>query len=347
MEKTDNNNNTEHETRRSFSWDGAFLASDGFLAAEELSNMIEGGELQKIEEIESMEAKLFQEIKSSTKKSNVTSSSINISPKKNSQAKKVTGATGPHKVAPIKTPPKMTSKTETNKAESLSKTLPAIRTKAKVGSVNNTSTRVSRTLPASPVSPRSPPGSSSSAFGVGQRSRVSSSAPRRYSVINEKPSTINARRNDDQKASKRGVSLLPRTLSTMSLKIKPTNVNSHSPSPSSSTTPRLSESSSRGVKSSINVPQISKPALKNQPAKQPAKTAATTNTGLKPNSPKATNPKKQSSPKPKASALENIFIISPELLDLQGKIRALKVEIDIHKKDRFNKKSGAVRVEVT
>lgn len=317
----------------------------GFLAAEELSNMIEGGELQKIEEIESMEAKLFQEIKSSTKKSNVTSSSINTSPKNNSQAKKVTGTTGPRKVAPIKTPPKMTSKSDTNKAESLSKTLPAIKTKAKVGSVNNTNTRVSRTLPASPV--RSPPGSASSAFGISQRSRVSSSAPRRYSVINEKPSAINARRNDDQKASKRGVSLVPRTLSTMSSKIKPTNVNSHSPSPSSSTTPRLSESSSRGVKSP-SVPQISKPALKNQPAKQPAKTAATTNTiSLKLNSPKATTPKKQSSPKPKASSPENIFIISPELLDLQGKIRALKMEIDMHKKDRFNKMSGAVGVEVT
>ncbi|XP_076889244.1 uncharacterized protein LOC143539947 [Bidens hawaiensis] len=347
MEITDISNNTEHETRRSFSWDGAFLASDGFLAAEELSNMIEGGELQKIEEIESMEAKLFQEIKFSTTKSNVTNSSINSSPKKtDSLTKKVTGASGPQKVAPIKTPPKMSSKTNTNKAESLSKTLPAIKTKAKVGSVNNTNTRVSRTLPASPVSPRSPPGSSSSPFGVGQRSKVSGSTPRRYSVINERPSTINVRRNVDQKASKRGVSLVPRTLSTMSLKVKPTPVNSHSSSPSSSTTPRLSESSSRGVKSS-NVPQISKPALKNHPTKQPAKTAATTNTGLKPNSPKATTPKKQSSPKAKASSPENIFIISPELLDLQGKIRALKMEIDMHKKDRFNKMAGAVRVEVT
>ncbi|MFS8005103.1 hypothetical protein Hanom_Chr13g01233511 [Helianthus anomalus] len=72
-------NSTEEaniEVRRSFSWDGAFFTSDGFLDAAELTSVIEGSgdevnhQLQKIEGIESLEAKLFEEIEASTRASN-------------------------------------------------------------------------------------------------------------------------------------------------------------------------------------------------------------------------------------------------------------------------------------
>ncbi|MFS8003640.1 putative generative cell specific-1/HAP2 domain-containing protein [Helianthus anomalus] len=74
-------NSTEEaniEVRRSFSWDGAFFTSDGFLDAAELTSIIEGSgdevnhQLQKIEGIESLEAKLFEEIEASTRASNPT-----------------------------------------------------------------------------------------------------------------------------------------------------------------------------------------------------------------------------------------------------------------------------------
>ncbi|MFS7924831.1 hypothetical protein Hanom_Chr15g01348471 [Helianthus anomalus] len=84
-------NSTEEaniEVRRSFSWDGAFFTSDGFLDAAELTSVIEGSgdevnhQLQKIEGIESLEAKLFEEIEASTRASNVSSSNIDVSSRK-------------------------------------------------------------------------------------------------------------------------------------------------------------------------------------------------------------------------------------------------------------------------
>ncbi|KAJ0704684.1 hypothetical protein HanPI659440_Chr14g0565321 [Helianthus annuus] len=364
--------------RRSFSWDRSFFTSDGFLGAAELSSMIKGDgddvkhELQKIDELESLEAELYQEIEASTQKANEISmlkksSKCFSSGKRDSQAKKITGASGPHKDAPTKTPPKRSSLTgasgssPTNNVKSParrsmgsitgkdnvgspSRTPPAIITKNTLPSVN---TRVSRTSPASPVSPRSP-GSSPSAFSVTQRSKRRDSVPHKSSVNNEKPSPTNERRTDDRKASKRAVSVTPKTQSSISLKIKPPPMISHPSSPSGSTTQRWSLSSSctvdqrsksHGTKGSP-VHHASKPALKNHPIgqtsdpnrKQPAKTAAAASSGVQQNSPKT---KKQSSPKAKES-LENIYIISPELLDLKGKINALKMEINMHK-DRCNK----------
>ncbi|KAI3799495.1 hypothetical protein L1987_34794 [Smallanthus sonchifolius] len=392
--KLESTEEVNYKMRRSFSWNRAFFTSDGFLAAEELSSMIEGGvddvkhELQKIEELESMEAKLFQEIEASTQKStgtsNLTNSGINLSSRKrDSQAKKVTGER-----APVKTPPKRSSpvsggspgnnvktlarrstssKTGKANADSPSKTPPRITTKNKEASIN---TRISRTSPASPVSPGSS-GSSSSTFAVSQRSKRSGNVPRRSTVNNEKPSATDARRSDDWKSSKPAVSLMPKSQSSISLKIKPPPVISHPSSPSrqtnsssSSTTQRQSESSSstctvdqrlksRGIKGST-VHHTSKPTLKNHhigqasdpKGKQPAitcktgstngsKTVAAANAGLKPNSRKATTPKKQS------RSTENILVISPELLDLQSKINALKMEISMHKKDRCNKMARA------
>ncbi|KAK9061440.1 hypothetical protein SSX86_018621 [Deinandra increscens subsp. villosa] len=380
--------------RRSFSWDRAFFTSDGFLADDELSSMIEGDgddvkqELQKIEEIESLEAKLFQEIEGSTPKStgtsSITNSSINSSSgKKGSQAKKVTGTikTSPTRssllsrgsagspVSNVKTSPRrnMSPKTGKANADSPSKTPP---TKSKVASVN---TRVSRTSPASPVSPGSS-GSSSSTLSVNQRSKKSGSVSRRSLVNNEKPSTTNARRNEELKSSKPAVDLMPKSQSSICLKIKPAPVISQPTSPSrlsnsssGSTTQRLSVSSSsssftvnqkskpRGIKGSTGH-QISKPTLKNHPtghtsdlhAKQQAttcrtgspdgsnarklpsiKTVAAANTGLKPKSPK-TATKKQS------RGTESIHVISPEILDLKGKINALRMEISMQK-ERCNK----------
>ncbi|KAK1409806.1 hypothetical protein QVD17_36335 [Tagetes erecta] len=368
------------EMRRSFSWDRAFFTSDGFLAAEELSTMIEGGgddeddvkqELQKIEDLETMEAKLFQEIESSTLKSGN---------KRDSQAKKVTAAGGPHKDAPIKIAPgdsprnnvktptrkSMSPKTGKTNANSPSKTPPGVTTKNKVASVK---TRVSRTSPASPVSPGSPGSTSSSA---NQRSKRSGSVPGRSLVKNEKPSATDALKNNDWKSSKPAVTLMPKTQSTISLKIKPPPVISHPSSPSalfnsssSSTTQSPSKSSSlsnctvdqrsksRGIKGSTVVQQTSKKTLKNHPTGQNsdpngkhaaatgstnasnAITVAAANTGSKPHSPKTATHKKQS------KGIEHILIISPEVLDLKGKINALRMEIDMHKKERCNKRLNA------
>ncbi|KAI7751371.1 hypothetical protein M8C21_016919 [Ambrosia artemisiifolia] len=339
--------------RRSFTWDRAFFTSDGFLAAEELLSMIEGGgdddkhELKKLDELESLEAKLFQEIEASIQKA--TGPSV----KRNSQEKKIAGAGGPHRVAPIKTLPtrlslssvgsrgspgnnvktpvrgSMSSKNGKANADSPSKTPPVITTKNKVASVN---TRVSRTSPASPVSTWSP-GSSPLTFAVNQRLKRSGSVPHKSSMNNEKPSATNERGSDDRKASKSAVSLMPKTQSS------PTTQRP----PESSSCAVYQRSRSQGSKGSP-VHHISKPTLKSHPIgqtsdlnrKQPAKTAATANTGLKPNTPKT---KKHSSPKVKASS-EKIFIISPEILDLKGKINALKMKIDMHK-DRCNKMARA------
>ncbi|GJU94552.1 hypothetical protein Tco_0665298 [Tanacetum coccineum] len=90
--------------RRSFSWDNAFFTSAGLLDDEELSTMIKGttgnlkNQLQKIEQIESMETKLFEESnRKSSEASRLTNSSIKVS---SGKAKKVTGAGGPHRAAP-------------------------------------------------------------------------------------------------------------------------------------------------------------------------------------------------------------------------------------------------------
>ncbi|KAI3793645.1 hypothetical protein L1987_36265 [Smallanthus sonchifolius] len=370
--KLESTEEVNYKMRSSFSWDRAFFTSDGFLAAEELSSMIEGGgddvnhELQKFEELESMEAKLFQEFEASTQKS----TSINLSSgKRDSQAKKVTGER-----APIKTPPKRSSpvsggspgnnvkplarrspssKTGKANADSPSKTPPRITTKNKEASIN---TRISRTSPASPVSPGSS-GSSSSTSAVSQRSKRSGSVPCRSTVNNEKPSATNAKRTDDWKSSKPAVSLMPKTHSSISLKNKPTPVISHPSSPSrqpgssssSSTCTVDQKSKSRGIKGST-VHHTSRPTLKNHhigqtsdpKGNQPALTCKTGSTdgsktvaGLKPNPRKTTTPKKQS------RGTENILVISPELLDLQGKINALKMEISMHKKGRCNKMAHA------
>ncbi|KAI3809380.1 hypothetical protein L1987_25352 [Smallanthus sonchifolius] len=378
------------QMRRSFSWDRAFFTSDGFLDAEELSNMIEGGEgddvkqqLQKIEEIENMEVKFFQEIESSIQKA---------TGKKDSKAKKVRAApkassssstpiktvsVQPTRSSPlsggssgcqrnkVKSPARRTTGSKTGKARADS----PCKTKSKVAPVN-TNARVSRTPPASPVSS----GPSSSTFAANQRSKRGSSVPRRSSVNSEKQAAVDARRNDEWKTSKPAVRLIPKTQSSISLKIKPPPVISH-PSPgltnfSSSSTDQKSKS--MGNKGST-VPHRSKSTLKNRPAsqtqtpdqnrKQPAgsrprprspnssqtrklsapKTVAAVNTGSKPISQKTSTPKrpsrKQSSAKAKSSSsssrgAENIILVSPEVMDMKGKLNALKMEINMQKKDR-------------
>ncbi|KAL8247409.1 hypothetical protein R6Q59_008625 [Mikania micrantha] len=404
--------------RRSLSWDRAFFTSDGFLAPEELSNMIEGGggdvrhELQKIEELESMEFKLFQQIETSTqiltRASVITNSSFDSSSgKRVSQAKKVSGAGGPHKDAPVKTPPPRTSQLSGGSGGSLGnnvKTLAkrstssingkanadspsiapsAITTKSKIGLVNtrtsrtspaspgspgskngkanvvsplktppgittknkmgSVGTRVARTSPASPVSPGSS-GSSSSKSSVNQQSKWNDSVTCRSSVNNEKPSATNGRRYDEWKSSKPAVDLMSKSQSSISLKIKPPPVMANPSSPSELFNSSDQRPKSRVIKGST-VHHTAKPTSRKHltgqtsvtNGKQPAttsrtgsiKTVATHNTGLKPNSLKAKT-KKQSSGK------ENIIIISPEILDLKGKINALKMEISMQK-DRCNK----------
>lgn len=246
--------------RRSFSWDRAFFTSDGFLDPEELSSMIEGGgndvkhQLQKIEEIETLEAKLFEELEASTKKStptsnDLTNSSINVSSgKRDSQAKRV----APRRASPIKTLPAKSSPlssgssgnnvkssgTPTRRntsfkagkatADSPSKTPPGITTtKNKVTPVNKT--RASRTPPASHISSGSS-GSPSTTSAAKRRSSRGSSEPRRSLVNNEKSSAINARRTDDQKTGKPACGSMDKIPSSISLKIKPPPFNSHPPS---------------------------------------------------------------------------------------------------------------------
>nr|XP_043635054.1 uncharacterized serine-rich protein C215.13-like [Erigeron canadensis] len=257
--------------RRSFSWDTAFFTNEGFLDAEELSSIIEGGgddvkyELEKIDEIESLEAKLFEEIEASTQKSgeisNLTKSSIKVaSGKKDAQPKKVTGPVGPCRAAPIKTQStsggspgnivKSSSATVSKRsigskpskamADSPSKTPPGTKTKNKMAPVI---TRLPRTSPSSPISP----GSSSSPSAVNQQSKRGSL---RSLVSNEKLSATNARRQDDRKTGKCVGGLILKATSSISLKNKPPPLNSHPTSPlglcnstSSSTTQRPPESS--------------------------------------------------------------------------------------------------------
>ncbi|KAL8241306.1 hypothetical protein R6Q59_014841 [Mikania micrantha] len=381
--------------RRSFSWDRAFYTNDGFLDAEELSSMIEGdgddlkNELQRIEEIQSLEAKLFQEIEASTEKS--TNSSRNSSSgKKDSRAKKVRAAqtASSSSSTPVKTvhatrssplsggslgnkvrstARSTSSKTGKTTVDSPSKISSEI-TKNKVAPVN---IRISRTTPATPVSS----GSSSSKFFVNQRSKRGSSVPCRSSLNSEEPL---ARRNDEWKASKPAVRLIPKTQSRISLKIKPPPVVSSSStaqcqfesSSSLSTCAVNQKLKSKGSKGSM-VHHRSKSILKNRPTgqttdqkvKQPKtshpetrspsaskprklltpKTVGAVNAGfklisLKTNTPKSS--KKQSSAKAKLSSsnsrgAKNIMLVSPEVLDIKGKLNALKMEISMQKKDRF------------
>ncbi|KAI3705350.1 hypothetical protein L1987_75586 [Smallanthus sonchifolius] len=375
------------QMRRSFSWDRAFFTSDGFLDAKELSSMIEGGgddvkqQLQKIEEIENMEAKLFQEIESSTQKATEkkdskakkvraapnasSSSSTPIKTVQPTRSSRLSGGSSGSLRNKVKSPARRTTGFKTSKptADSPSKT------KSKVAPVN-TNTRVSKTPPASPVSS----GRSSSTFAVNHRSKRGSSVPRRSTVNNEKPSAVNARRNDELKTSKPAVRLIPKTWSSISLKMKPPPVISH-PSPgltNSSSSSTDQKSKSMGNKGST-VPHRSKSTLKNRPTsqtqtpdrnrKQPAasrpgtrspngsqtrnlsapKTVAAVDTGSKTISQKTTAPKKpskkQSSAKAKSSSsisrgVENIILVSPEVMDIKGKLNALKMEINMQEKDR-------------
>ncbi|KAK9078621.1 hypothetical protein SSX86_002678 [Deinandra increscens subsp. villosa] len=406
MDEHKSTDEVNFEMRRSFSWDRAFFTSDGFLNAEELSNVIEGGggddvkqELQKIEEIESMEAKLFQEIEASDKKSTGTSKVVNSSSnmssrKKDSRAKKTrsspsSGGSGGCVGNKVRSSARRSTSSKTAKATpgSPSKTSSVgITTKNKVPVTVNT--HMSRTPPASPVSSGSP----SSKFPANQWSKKGSSVPSRSSVNSEKPTAVNARRNDEWKASKPAVRLIPKTQSSISLKVKPPPVISH-PSPtsgfmsssSSSTAQCRSESSptcavnqrskSKGSKGST-VHHKSKSSLKNHPTgqtpdrnrKQPAasrseprspnaskprkllasKPVAAVSTGLKPVSQKTATPKpskKQSGAKAKSSGsnsrgAENIILVSPEVMDIKGKLNALKMEISMQKKDRCKETKG-------
>lgn len=367
-----------------------------------MSSIVEGDgddvkhQLQKIEEIESLEAKLFQEIEASTQrsngKSNVTSSGIKSSSgKKDSQAKKIraapTGSSSSSTSVKIAQPTRSSSscggsvgnkvksksparsassKTVKPRPDSPSKRSGGVTPKNKVGTTTTT-TRMSRTPPASPVSS----GSSSSKFSDNQRSKRGSSVPRRSTVSNEKPAAIDVRKNDEWKTSKPVVRLIPKTQSSISLKVKPPPVVSH-PSPvlfNSSTSSTDQKSKAVGNKDPT-VRNRSKSTLKNHPigqtpdrnekqsaASRPGtrspsasktrklsspKTVAAVNTGLKPMSQKTNTPKssrKQSSAKAKspgsvARGVENIVLVSPEVMDIKGKLNALKMEISMQKKDR-------------
>ncbi|KAM0003722.1 hypothetical protein Hdeb2414_s0002g00075271 [Helianthus debilis subsp. tardiflorus] len=219
-------NSTEEanvQMRRSFSWDRAFFTSDGFLDAEELTSVIQGSgdevnhQLQKIEEIESLEAKLFEEIEASTRASNVSRSNIDVSSrKKDSRAKNAkvastaaasssstplktsssSGSSG-SQAKKVKSPVRKSASFKSGKGEGDSPS----KTSTAIGKRNNlvaVSTRMLKTPPASPGSS----GSSKSMFSVNQRSKRSTSAPRRTSVNSEKPSGIDARRNDECKTAK-------------------------------------------------------------------------------------------------------------------------------------------------
>lgn len=386
---------------RSISWDKAFFTSDGLLDDEELSSVIKGStgtgnlksQLQKNEQIESMETKLFEESnRKSSEASKVTNSSIKVS---SGKAKKVTGAGGPCRTAPttsvsslvtstpIKTQPARSSTkriihSKTGKAttgDSFSKTPPGISTKNKMLPFN---TRLPATSPSSPVSPGSP-GSSSSTSAISRRSSTGSSVPRRSSVNNEISSaTKNPGKKNDQKTGKPIGFSMPKIIPSINLKNKPPPVNSHPSSPlgrselSSTTftvnqksissaskgtsvaklnaalhsqTGSISRSSSEGkpCKSLLldglpKTGQHSKPGSPNssQVKKAPSPKTIADEKGLKLNSRKATSPrisKKQSSGNGSKGA-KNIPLISPEILDIKGKLKALKMEISMQKKDR-------------
>ncbi|KAI3721562.1 hypothetical protein L2E82_32578 [Cichorium intybus] len=395
----------------SFAWDRAFFTSDGTLQniknfifhihgitssllltfyagvldADELSSMIEGDgndikhQLQPIQEIGNLEAKLFDEMeKASTKKPN----------KIKTQSKRSTGnnVKSPATTARSNTSPK-TGKTKT---DSLSKAhLPS-----HLG-FSNTSPRTSS--PGSPISPGSSGSSSSTSF-VNQRSprRGSTSVPRRSS-------SANARRKDEQKPAK---------LSIITLKNKSPTVNSHPSSPlglsSSSSSTSLASSISSSLRSKVNQRSAStgrgttvhhrslnrdasaSSALKTRPRSQTPdqsikqqaalypRTKTTlfeddntrtgsrngvkerklpstkaVQTGLKPNSQRSSSPgpcRVQSSGREKGSSsaskgVRNIFLVSPEILDIKGKLNALKMEINMQKKDKF-KETKMVPVKI-
>ncbi|MFS7957161.1 hypothetical protein Hanom_Chr07g00663171 [Helianthus anomalus] len=267
-------NSTEEEAnvkmRRSFSWDRAFFTSDGFLDAEELTSVIEGSgdevnhQLQKIEEIESLEAKLFEEIEASTRASNVSSSNIDVSSrKKDSRAKNakvVSTAAASSSSTPLKTssssgssgsqakkvksPVRKSASFKSGKGEGDSPS----KTSTGTGKRNNlvaVSTRMLKTPPASPGSS----GSSKSTFSVNQRSKRSTSAPRRTSVNSEKPSGINARRNDECKTVKNKV---VRASSRMSNTPPASPGSSGSSKPTFSVNQRSKRSSSAPRRTSVN-----------------------------------------------------------------------------------------------
>lgn len=90
--------------------------------------------------------------------------------------------------------------------------------------------------------------------------------------------------------------------------------------------------------------QHSKPGSPNssQVKKVPSLKTIADDKGLKLNSRKATIPrsfKKQSSSNGSKGA-KNIPLISPEILDIKGKLKALKMEISMQKKDRGKTSKG-------
>ncbi|KAI3520232.1 hypothetical protein L1887_09524 [Cichorium endivia] len=396
----------------SFAWDRAFFTSDGTLQniknfifhihgitssllltfyagvldADELSSMIEGDgnnikhQLQPIQEVGNLEAKLFDDMeKASTKKPN----KIKTQP---------TRSTGNNVKSPATTTARSNTSPKTGKTKTDSPS------KAHLPShlgFSNTSPRTSS--PGSPISPGSSGSSSSTSF-VNQRSpRGSTSVPRRSS-------SANARRKDEQKPAK---------LSIITLKNKSPTVNSHPSSPlglsSSSSSTSLASSVSSSLRSKVNQRSVStgrgttvhhrslnrdasaSSALKTRPTsqtpdrtiKQPAasyprtKTAVfeddntrtgsrngvkerklpatkAVQTGLKPNSQRSSSPGPcrvvQSSGRERGSnsapkGVRNIFLVSPEILDIKGKLNALKMEISMQKKDKF-KETKMVPVKI-
>ena len=295
----------------SFSWDKAFFTSDGVLDADELSSIIEGDGtnvkhplLPPVQEIEnSLEAKLFQEIESSTKKFNKIKTNPRTS-RHNSPSNNVKSPTTMARISTISKTGKSKSKSDLH---------------------SHLSPR--KSSPSSPISPRSPSSPSSSIIQRSSRGTSSTNLPRRSS-------STNLRRKEDTKSGK-------------------SFVNSHSSSPlglstSSSSTSLSSFSSSTYKKVNQRSISTGRKATTRALTRDSSATSSLKTGSLNPNGGKekkiqetktfqrASSPSRPSRVQTNSSSkgVKNIFLVSPEVLDIKGKLNALKMELNMQKKER-------------
>ncbi|CAH1419536.1 unnamed protein product [Lactuca virosa] len=318
----------------SFAWDRAFFTSDGVLDEDELSSIIKADgnnvkhQLQPLQEIKNLEAELFQEMEeASTKKFNKIKTKPTTS-RHNSPLSNVKSST-------TITRNSTRSKTGKAKADSPSKShLPS-----------HISSRTSS--PGSPNSPGSP-GSSSSTFALNQRSsRGNTSAPRRSS-------STNARRKDEQKpglsSSTSSTSLASSSLSS-TYKVNQRSIstgrgttlqhrssNRDSSASSSLKTRPTSQTPDRTIKQSTTLYPRTKTTLFEDHGKE--RKIQAKKTGERSSSPGPSRVQTSGKERERVSSsvslkgVRNIFVVSPEIMDIKGKLNALKMEINMQKREK-------------
>nr|GEX46218.1 hypothetical protein [Tanacetum cinerariifolium] len=348
--------------RRSFSWDNAFFTSDGLLDDDELSTMIKGttGKAKKV----TGAGGPHRAAPTSSASSLVTSTPIKTQPARSSTKRIIRSKTGKATTGDSfsKTSPGISTQ---NKMLPFNTGLPATSPSSPVspgspGSSSSTFAISRRSSMGSIVPRRSSVNNQISSLTKNPRIKndqkigkpIGVSMPKIIPSINLKnePPPVNS-----HPSSPLGRSELSSTTFTLNQKsissaskgtsIAKLNAALHSKTGSTSRPSSEGKPCKSPLLDGLPKPgQHSKPGSPNSSRvkKVPSPKTIADNKRLNLNSRKATSPrssKKQSSSNASKGA-KNIPLISPEILDIKGKLNALKMEISMQKKDRCKTSKG-------